>query len=180
MKMKTCKICKNKFELTRQLQPTCNDIKCMSEYAMKHLSRQKNAEKAKARKALKQYNDSDRSILLRKVQKAVNEYIRLRDGEKCISCKYEGNGRQFHAGHYRPQGGNSALRFHHDNINAQCSICNTRLSGNLAAYRINLIDKIGLERVEALESMNNIKKWAVEELHQIIDEHKTMIKELRA
>lgn len=164
----------------RSLQPrVCNDTKCMSEYSMQHLSKQKHAEKAKARKALKQFNDSDRSVLLRRAQKKVNEYIRLRDGKKCISCKYEGNGRQFHAGHFRPQGGNSALRFNHDNIHSQCSICNTHKSGNLAEYRINLIEKIGLERVEALESMNNIKKWTVEELHQIIDAHKIMIKEMR-
>jgi hypothetical protein len=147
---------------------------------MLHLKKSKLNKNKKARQALKQYNDSDRSVMLRKAQKVVNEYIRIRDGKKCISCGYEGDGRQFHAGHYRSQGGNSALRFNEDNIHSQCSICNTHLSGNLAEYRKNLILKIGNEKVEWLESTNNIKKWSVEELHEIIRSTKQKIKELQA
>lgn len=179
MKQKTCKICKEKFTPTRQLQPTCQKIECMSEYALRHLSNTKKLQTKSRNKAKKEFNESDRSYLLKKAQTIVNRYIRMRDGKKCISCGYEGIGRQFHAGHYRPQGGNSALRFHHDNINSQCSICNTHLSGNLAEYRKALIEKIGLPKVEQLESMNNIKKWSVEELQIIIDDHRRLIKELK-
>ena len=163
----------------RSLQPkVCNDISCMSEYSMKHLKKTKLAEKAKGRRALKQFNDSDRSVMLRRAQKVVNEYIRLRDGKKCISCKYEGTGRKWNAGHFKAQGGNSALRFHHDNIHSQCEQCNTYLSGNLVPYRENLIEKIGIEKVEWLESTKNIKKWSIDELKDIITDHKKLIKEL--
>lgn len=179
MKPKTCKFCKEKFTPERQMQSCCN-YKCALEYA-KILQAKREKKKGQARRrAIKQFNDSDVSVLKRKAQKICNEYIRLRDAkEPCISCLYVGNGRQWHAGHYRPQGGNSLLRFDERNIHKQCSICNNHKSGNLVAYRENLIEKIGLETVEELESMNTVKKWSKDELKAIISQYKFKIKELK-
>ena len=177
MKTKKCKICKKSFEPTRQLQPTCNSIDCMTQYANKHLKSKQLKAKREASKALKAFNDSDINILKKKAQTACNAYIRKRDeNEPCISCGYNGNGRQWHAGHYRPSGGNSLLRFNELNIFRQCSICNNHLSGNLVLYRENLIKKIGLEKVEELESMNTTKRWSKEELQEIIKYYKDKIK----
>jgi len=172
VKQKTCKVCKEKFTPVRQLQPTCENMSCMISYTDKHLAKKKIEVKKTQRKALKQYNNSDINILKRLAQKIFNKYVRERDGKFCISCGFIGDKRQFHAGHYKPQGGNSLLRYEEDNCHAQCSICNNHLSGNLVPYRVNLIEKIGLKRVEEMESMNTIKKWSKEELDEIITKYR--------
>ena len=179
MKQKTCKACKNKFIPEHPMQTTCC-YQCAIEYANKQREKREKDNKKAARRTLKQFNNSDVAVLKRKAQKICNEYIRLRDiKEPCISCLYDGNSRQFHAGHYRPQGGNSLLRYDERNIHKQCSICNNFKSGNLAEYRKNLIKKIGLEAVEELESMDTTKRWAKEELEVIISQYKFKVKRLK-
>jgi len=176
MNKKTCKYCKERFEPIRSFQKNCLKTECIEANNKKIRD-----SKAKAsRKRLKQFNDSDVAVLKRKAQTACNAYIRKRDEkEKCISCGHNFVfGRQRHAGHYRPQGGHSLLRYDERNIHVQCSICNNHKSGNLADYRINLIEKIGLDTVEELETMDTMKRWTVEELKEIIDTYKTKLKEL--
>ena len=58
--------------------------------------------------------------------------------------------------------------------------CNTYLHGNQAAYRIRLVELIGLEKVEALESDNAARKWTREELIAIRDTDKKKRKELKS
>ena len=130
-----------------------------------------------ANKARKEFNATDRSVLLKKAIKSFNEFIRLRDkNEHCISCGYVGGSkpRQFHAGHYKPAGGYSYLRFDENNVHKQCSICNNHLSGNLVPYRNALILKVGQQEVDRLEQPNQIKKWSVEELQGIIDKYRQL------
>lgn len=178
MKLKTCKICKEKFRPERQLQSVCS-YKCSLEYANKTLKKNATQTKRKYRKALKQYNMNDIPVLKRKAQEIFNKFIRLRDRkEPCISCGHDFNGenpRQMHCGHYRPQGGNSLWRYEEKNCHAQCSICNNHLSGNLVPYRENLIKKIGLEEVVILEDTNTIKRWTKEELQEIIKIYKEKV-----
>ena len=158
---------------TMKFQTTC-DINCAIEYAKEKAKEKKGKDK---RKAIKQLKESDLATLKRLAETVVNKYIRDRDGKVCISCGYHGDKRQFHAGHYLPKGNNSFLRYNEDNIHAQCSICNNHLSGNLAMYRINLIKKIGIEKVEWLESQRGVtKKWTIEELKEIIQIHREKIK----
>lgn len=158
-----------------KFQTTC-DINCAIEYAKEKAKEKKGKDK---RKAIKQLRESDLATLKRLAETVVNKYIRERDGKVCISCGYKGNSRQFHAGHYLPKGNNSFLRYNEDNIHSQCSICNNHLSGNLAMYRINLIEKIGTEKVEWLESQRGVtKKWTIEELKEIIKTNKIKAKEI--
>lgn len=104
---------------------------------------------------------------MREAQAAFNAWVRQRDaGLPCISCGRLHQG-QLHAGHYRSVGSEPALRFEPDNCHLQCAPCNTHLSGNLVMYRKNLIDKIGLERVEWLESHHEAKKLTVPELQEM-------------
>lgn len=176
MKQKICKSCKKKFTPERQFQTTCC-FECASNYAKENAI--KNAQKNK-RKEIKQLKDNDIAVLKRLAQTTINKYIRLRDNMlPCISCGYFGDNRQWHAGHYMPMGSNGAIRYHEDNIHKQCSICNNHLSGNLANYRLNLIQKIGLEKVEWLESQKQPKKWTLEELREIITKYREKIKDIR-
>lgn len=172
MKPKKCRVCPNTFTPVNSLQVVCSP-KCAIDYAVE---KSEKAAKKRQAKAKREFRNTDKKFLLEKAQKVFNEWIRERDiSEPCISCGYISDGknsRQWHAGHYRPAGQNSALRFNELNVHKQCSICNNYKSGNLVAYRENLIRKIGLEEVERLETEKTTKKWTVEELHEIIETYK--------
>jgi hypothetical protein len=116
---------------------------------------------------------------LKIAQQVFNKYIRERDKHHaCISCGKEINGVK-HASHYLSAGGHSNVRFHEDNVWVSCYKCNVMLSGNQIKYRIRLIDKIGVKRVEWLESNSSItKKWTIDEIKNIIEIYKNKIKEL--
>ena len=121
-----------------------------------------------------------RSDWLKDLQRVFNEFIRLRDVDlPCISCGRYHQG-QYHAGHYRSVGACPELRFNEDNVHKQCSACNSHLSGNILEYRLGLIEKIGLERVEFLERQDHPPlKLSVEEIKDLIKAYKAKVKELK-
>lgn len=95
-------------------------------------------------------------------------FIRNRDRHLgCISCGCFVMFCKFEDGHYI-QRGNHALKFNEWNNNGQCHWCNSMLNGNHEAYRERLIKKIGIEKVEWLESQKNViyqmKLWEIKEL----------------
>ena len=101
--------------------------------------------------AIQKYSKRTTASLKLQAQRLFNAYIRNRDeGEGCISC---GSTNEIQAGHYHSAGQNNHLRFDEDNVNGQCKKCNYFVSGSLAKYRHNLIEKIGKERVEKLDRM---------------------------
>jgi hypothetical protein len=69
------------------------------------------------------------------------------------------------------------LRFVEDNCNLQCSVCNNHRSGNLSPYRVNLIAKIGLTRVEWLEGPHDPMKYTVEDLQSLLKKYQSLNKE---
>ncbi|WP_165313002.1 recombination protein NinG [Vibrio ziniensis] len=100
-----------------------------------------------------------------KAQEQFNRFIVLRDtGKPCTSCaRYL----PLCAGHYRSVGAAPELRFSEDNVHGQCYECNGNKSGNIKEYREGLIHKIGLSRVESLESYHPPKNWSIYDLHDI-------------
>ena len=54
------------------------------------------------------------------------------------------------------------------------------MSGNLVEYRKNLIDKIGLDKVEWLEGPHEQTNYTADDLWKIRDEYKAKLKELKA
>ena len=56
--------------------------------------------------------------------------------------------------------------------------CNLYESGNLRGYRIGLIERIGVERVEQLETDYEVRKWAKEELRELTSKYKQLAKEI--
>lgn len=121
----------------------------------------------------------------KKAQAAVNAYVRLRDKEKpCISCSgtvEEIESKQgwkvggcWDAGHFRSRGAAGHLRFNTLNIHKQCKACNggsgkfsSKSESVGAAYRANLVEKIGMERVERLENDNEPKKFTIGYLQRL-------------
>ena len=105
------------------------------------------------------------------VQASVNRYIRARDlGKPCISCgeiRAQKRGGTVDAGHYRSRGAAGHLRFNLFNIHGQCVTCNRFNSGNVVDYRIRLIERIGIDRVERLENDNRPRKFTHEYLKRM-------------
>jgi len=161
-KFRKCRYCGAKTVPYGSLNPFCFTNECIKAH-------NEAARKKKARKTIQKSRSQNKSIQLQKTQEIVNKYIRLRDKYKpCISCETTSQSIQYHAGHFKPMGANQQLRFNVLNIHKQCSRCNNFLSGNLVPYRENLIKKIGIDRVEALESDKSTRKYDIEYLHRLI------------
>lgn len=182
-KIKTCRICKAKFEPPsyRPLTATCS-FECTVAHGLQILAKNKvtkEREQAKAHRAAKAAI-KPLKWHLDLAQVWVNRFIRLRDANLgCISCGTTKPDIQYAAGHFRSRGAASQHRYSHDNLALQCNKhCNLMLSGNHANYRIGLIARIGLDRVEKLENDNTPHKWTVDEAKEIIAKHKKLIKEL--
>ncbi len=115
----------------------------------------------------------NRSYRLEQAQSQFNRFIRLRDaGKPCISCNRYVEYGQLDAGHYRSVGAAPELRFDEDNCHGQCRECNGFKSANKSEYRNHLAEKIGLKRLEAVESYHSPQHWSIEDIHQIEKEYK--------
>ena len=172
VKQRKCKHCREKYTPVRPLQTACSPdcAIALMESAKKKAQRIKDA---KRRDELK-----SRGELARDAQTAFNKYIRLRDGnDPCISCGRYHEG-QYHAGHYLSVGARPELRFEELNVHKQCAPCNNHLSGNIVNYRRNLIEKIGVEKVEWLEGKHEQKKYSKEDLREIRKVYLLKLKEL--
>lgn len=179
-KQHKCKECGNYYIKFQSTQQVCS-VKCaMAMGKRKSEQKRKQADKAE-RKERKQRLEKlkSRSAWLKDLQNVFNKFIRLRDKDlPCISCGRYHQG-QWHAGHYKTVGGNPELRFNEDNVNRQCSVCNNHKSGDIVNYRINLVEKIGLERVEFLERKDHPPlKLSIDEIKELIKAYKAKCKEL--
>jgi hypothetical protein len=168
LKPKKCAACKTVFSPARSMQKVCGP-KCAADWAAKVAEQKAARAKRDERKSMREAIEKakTRGSHLKELQTAFNAWIRARDaGHACISCGRYHKG-QWHAGHYRSVGSEPSLRFEPDNVHLQCAPCNTHLSGNLIPYRVNLIKKIGLDRVEWLESAHEPKKYLIAEIVQM-------------
>lgn len=174
--MPRCKKCKEKFEARFPFQKHCTThtdcINAELEYKRGLAKKSWNKKKKAIKETLKTNKD-----YLKELQVVFNKFIRLRDeGKSCISCQRPA--KTSHCGHYRSSGGNPELRFNELNCSLQCAHCNLFLHGNLIDYRINLIKKIGIEKVEWLEGSHPLKKYSTSELLELKEVYKKKIKEL--
>jgi len=173
MRLTKCRICRTPFKKVSISHKDCGPA-CAIEGLKIDKAKKQRKEYLSEKKRLK-----SRREWLKDVQTVVNQYVRLLEaGKPCISCQRMHKG-QMHAGHYLSVGARPELRFELDNISLQCAPCNNHLSGNIALYRINLIKKIGLERVEWLEGPHEPKKWTIPQLIELHELYKAKIKGLR-
>lgn len=171
--MKTCKVCKVKFEPTKPLQLVCG-FSCALDYSFVQKQKAVKKEAKERKEKLK-----SRSDYLKDAQTAFNAWVRARDAkEPCISCQRHHDG-QYHAGHYRTVGACPELRFEPENVHKQCSPCNLHKHGNIVEYRLNLVKKIGLERLEWLEGIHAAKKYTIDDLKAITKEYREKLKQLQ-
>ena len=174
-----CKLCKEPATIKAGLFNFCS-----VDHAYEYSKLAK--EKQQANKAKKQrQNDRERkkalksrSEWLKELQAVFNKFIRLRDDKlPCVSCGRFHQG-QWHAGHYLSVGAHPALRFSPLNVWRQCQPCNAHLSGNQINYRKELVNRIGIEKVEWLEGPHSPLKLTIPEIQAMIAEYKLKVKEM--
>ena len=86
----------------------------------------------------------------------------------------------FDCGHYRSIGSAPHLRFDERNAHGQRKKCNRWGAGRAVDYRLGLIQRIGLEAVQSLESAQAHAKWTIDDLKAIKARYKAKLKELKA
>ena len=177
-KPKTCPICSTQYIPRSSLQKVCHNYKCAIAFNKKvderNAAREQRKQDKLQRDDLRQRREKlkGKSEWNREAQAAVNKFVFWRDyGKPCISCgrplNYGVRGGAVDASHYRSRGSAPWLRFNVYNNNASCVPCNRDLSGNPIPYRINLIDKFGLQRVERIEHDNTVRKFDIEYLKRV-------------
>jgi glutaredoxin len=187
-----CPHCKAKLDAGQRIH-----VECIEPWANEQQAKREREEAKKARMAAKVERATTRARkqalkripdLIAEAQMVFNKFIRTRDAEKpCICCgvplgfQSEGayRGGEYDCGHYRSTGSASHLRFHEDNAHAQRKACNRWGAGRAVDYRIGLVARIGLARVEALESDNTPHKWTREELIAIKAKYVQKLKDLK-
>lgn len=201
-KPKKCRVatCRTSFVPSRMGQAVCSPACAMID-APRH--------EPKARKALADIERKDikvrkealksRADHLKDAEKAVRDYRRtyeLSIGSGCISCGESQEailaaqgwkvGGAFDGGHFMGKGARPELRLEPTNIWLQCKACNSgsymhaRKGYTVSqGFRAGLIDRIGLEAVEALESDHTPRKETVEQLKAITAEYRAKTRELK-
>lgn len=189
--MRKCRLATCRLELPKvkdsdwyQKNGFCGN-ECMASHGLARaratIEKHRRAEAAKERKEHREAKDriKSRSDWLKEAQIAFNAFIRARDeGLPCVSCGRHHQG-QNHAGHYRSVGSEPSLRFCEDQVWLQCAPCNTHLSGNLINYRIELLRRVGEEKLAWIEGPHEPKKYTIDDLKAIKVEYKLKLKELR-
>ena len=178
-KPKKCKACGVEYAPFNTLQKACSP-----ECALKLVEIEKEKkEKALTRKMKKEFNENDKGFQKARAQAAFNAFIRYRDvDEGCISCyKPAGWSGRWDAGHYFTVGARPDLRFNEDNCHKQCHYdCNINKSGNIAEYRKGLVNKIGEDRVKALEEHGKTtESLTAEHYKQIAKKYKDKLEKLK-
>lgn len=121
--------------------------------------------------------------LTRKLDKVFSAYIRLRDSMpngcfRCISCGQIKRFEQGDCGHFYSRT-HMATRWEPDNCSMECRGCNRISADHLIGYRRNLIERIGLDRVNRLEVLAHSQKhWLDFELKEKIEYYTREVKRL--
>jgi hypothetical protein len=171
--MKKCKNCGEKFEARfNTTERYCWSVDCKYIEAMDKLEKSKKKNQQDEKKRIQNVRESieTKQEIVKKLQAEFNKFIRNRDSDKnCISCGVTLRGKKFDAGHFWNANNHWAVRFDEDNVHGQCVRCNRHLHGNLLEYRTGLIQRIGNERYERLETMRNWKgDLSREELKELL------------
>lgn len=183
-----CPMCKGKLEGRERIHEACIApwADAQAQKAERRAAKASKAAQVEEKRQDRVKKEQRKGIpeLIAEADKAFSLYVKLRDrlaGYVCISSgkPLDWSGNATDAGHWRSRGAASALRYHPDNCHAQSKHDNRYLAGNAVEYRMRLIERIGLARVEALEGMNGVHKWQKDELRAIKAEYMAKAKELK-
>lgn len=177
---KKCRHCRDTFTPAKSLQVACS-VDCALAMAKAKNEKARQALALVERREVKARKEKlkSRSDHMRETQQVFNEWVRLRDADlPCVSCGRHHQGK-YDAGHYRTVGSNPALRFEPLNVHKQCSPCNTQLSGDIVNYRIELVRRIGAEKVAWIEGPHEPQRYTIEDLKALKAEYRAKLKDLK-
>ena len=174
LKPKKCRICRCTFTPISSMAIACS-VQCAIDHSRKVAAQKEARVKREDRKSLRERKAKlkTRREWIAEAQVVVNRVARLRDilaGRGCISCgarpdwRYGGS---VDAGHFRSVGSAPHMRFYLPNIHLQCKRCNRDLGSNTVEYRKGLVERITINRVEEIESMQWTAKWSIEYLQRL-------------
>ena len=177
LKLKRCKMCREQFIPRSSWQKTCGPD-CAEAHSTAERQRK---ERKETRSRLAELDGMPK--LVKRAQAAFNLFIRTRDRDQtCIDCgkPFEPNkpGGSVDAGHYLSRGSAAHLKFMEDNCHAQRKNCNRPGGATRNDYRNGLIARIGLERVEAIESDQTSRNYTRQELIDLAAHYRQKAREL--
>lgn len=181
-KQKTCANpeCATKFVPVKLGQKVCGWA-CGLAIAPANQDRARKAIEQRERKEVRARKEKlkTRADHMKDTQVAFNAWVRTRDADQpCISCGRFHQGKN-DAGHYRTVASAPELRFEPLNCHLQCSPCNTHKSGDIVNYRINLVHRIGAEKVAWLEGPHEARKYTIDDLKAIKAHYRALTRELK-
>lgn len=203
IKPKKCKAkgCGVVFAPVRSMQSVCSPVCGLTlARAKREAEESKKLKESRAKDRERREGMKRRGEWIAEAQQAFNKMRRLEEllkGEGCISCGRSQAeviatdgwkpGGAWDCGHYLSVGARPNLRFERDNTALQCKSCNAG-SGKYAkkaatvqqAYRMNLIPKIGLARLEELEEDHTPRHWSIQDLKELRDECRRKARELES
>jgi hypothetical protein len=172
---------------------------CISEWAEKQSAKAsaKKQKEARARAKVERVETRKRREAIKTIaehkadaQYWFRRYIRFRDRDlPCVSCGIENPpmkpGGQWDAGHFLGRGAYPELAFDEDNCHKQCKKCNAG-GGKFAhkertvneKYEVELLNRIGPERLARLKGPHPVAKRTREELNALEATYKAKCKEL--
>lgn len=182
--MTKCANCRTEFTKLRMTMKVCGAA-CGEIYGRKvALEKSEKAKRAEAKRDRietreRKENLKSKSKVEAELQAIVNACARERDKDlPCVSCGTF-TSQSWEGGHYVSVGANKTIRFELDNIHKQCHVCNHHKGGNAIPYRINLVKKIGLERVEWLEGWHQPRHYTKEDLRALKAVFKDKLNQLK-
>ena len=182
LKPKRCKEkaegCHGTFTPRNSFQSTCPNPLCGLKKAQRDRAKKEAKRGKEQRRELKDRKEKakSRADWLKDAQTAFNIWVRKRDlQEGCISCGTTTAG-QFHGGHFLTTKARPGFRYHPGNCHKQCAQCNMFHSGRISDYRPRLIEKVGQEMVDYLETSNPWSGWSIEEIKEIRDHFRELAK----
>lgn len=180
-KKEGCEVQYERWTSNIQRQAVCLNPKCLISKAERNREKTEAKKRSKSKRELREYNIANRTIkgwCLDARRDGFNPYIRERDKDDgCIVCGSKTKP-MYHAGHFMSVGSRPELQFHPDNCHKQCSGCNCSIASVAQKYRANLVDKIGLKKVEYLENYHAVTNWTVGEIKEIKKHFIELTKEL--
>lgn len=128
---------------------------------------------------------TERQKLVRKLDDAFAEYVKLRDADEngivtCITCGDKHHWTEVDCGHYLLRG-NMSVRWELKNCHGQCRLCNSTHDGRADIHGEAIDRKYGPGTTDKLEKQGREERHFSEyELQGMIDELRKEIKALKA
>lgn len=126
-----------------------------------------------------------KSYYEKKLDEIFSQYIRLRFSDNngvchCITCGKPFFWTNIQNGHYMSRRHHST-RFDENNCRPQCMPCNVFLHGDIQKYRRSLIDELGAEIVDMIETKawNVVTKISIADYQQLINHYTEEVKRLK-